>query len=207
MVRKEKLRVNKSEFMNELRIRLRRLPPDEIENAVNYYEEYFNDAGPKNERQTIDALGSPSIVASKIIGEFAVSDAVKDRDAERVQAEESKRHKKVSPLIITILAVCASPIALPIAICVVVLVLSLAIVLFSFIISGAAITIAGVFSMVTSLWTFTYGYGTGLFYLGMSMLLFVLGAIITYSSVRLGRVVFRGVQKLLGKLLIRRGEK
>ena len=35
--------MNKNEFINELRHRLRYLPPDEIENAVSYYEEYFNE--------------------------------------------------------------------------------------------------------------------------------------------------------------------
>ncbi|MCL2707304.1 MAG: hypothetical protein FWE97_03990, partial [Dehalococcoidia bacterium] len=33
--------MNRNEFINELRFRLRRLPYAEIESAVNYYEEYF----------------------------------------------------------------------------------------------------------------------------------------------------------------------
>jgi len=41
--------MNRNEFINELRIRLKRLPSAEIESAVSYYEEYFNDAGTQNE--------------------------------------------------------------------------------------------------------------------------------------------------------------
>jgi uncharacterized membrane protein len=64
--------------MEELRKRLKRLPPDEIESAINYYQEYFDDAGAQNESQTVATLGKPSVVASKIIGEYAINDAAKE---------------------------------------------------------------------------------------------------------------------------------
>ena len=36
--------MNKEEFLKELKERLEGLPSDEIENAINYYIEYFEDA-------------------------------------------------------------------------------------------------------------------------------------------------------------------
>jgi len=187
--------VNKNEFICELRRRLKRLPQDEIENAVGYYEEYFNDAGAQNERQTIVSLGSPSAVASKIIGEYAISDASKEKP------------KRNNILLITILAVCASPIAMPIVISVVALVFAIMVVFAAVVLSGVAVTLTGIVSIVVGFWTFSYGFANGIFYLGIGMLTFAVGAAITGLSIKLGQIVFRGLQKWMGKLLVKRGAK
>ena len=36
------------------------------EEALQYYNEYFNDAGPENEQNVIEALGNPAKVAENI---------------------------------------------------------------------------------------------------------------------------------------------
>ena len=38
--------MNRDEFLRELSRELRRLPRDEYEKAMDYYVEFFNDAGP-----------------------------------------------------------------------------------------------------------------------------------------------------------------
>ena len=189
------IRMNKKEFIDELRSRLRRLPADEIASAVNYYEEYFSDAGSQNEGQTIEALGSPSAVASKIIGEYAISDV------------KRARNERKHPLLIAILAVCSSPITLPIAVCIMVVVLCVALVFFCLAVSGAAVAIAGSVLTIASFWAFSSGFSTGIFYLGAGLLMLALGTAITIISVKLARMVFRSVQHLVGKLLIRRASK
>jgi uncharacterized membrane protein len=63
--------MNKAEFLYELRKRLKKLPPTEIEEAISYYEEYFEEAGAQGEQELIARLGSPAQVASTIIGEYA----------------------------------------------------------------------------------------------------------------------------------------
>ena len=45
--------MTRNEFIAELRGRLAVLPPEERENALQYYEEYFDDAGPENEQAVI----------------------------------------------------------------------------------------------------------------------------------------------------------
>ncbi|MCL1885913.1 MAG: DUF1700 domain-containing protein [Dehalococcoidia bacterium] len=187
--------MNRNEFISELRKRLRRLPQDEIESAVSYYEEYFNDAGSQNDSQTIAALGSPSAVASKIIGEYVVNDA------------EKAKPKRNNVLLITILALCASPIALPIVISIIALVFSIIMVFISIGFSGVAVALAGLFAIVIGFWSFSQGIATGLFYLGVGILTFVIGVVITGLSIKLGQVVFRALQKWIGKLLIKRGAK
>ena len=37
--------MNKQEYMRQLEIKLKRLPKDDFERAIEYYEEYFAEAG------------------------------------------------------------------------------------------------------------------------------------------------------------------
>lgn len=51
------------EFMRQLEELLSDISPSEREEALQYYNDYFNDAGRENEQEVIQALGSPSQVA------------------------------------------------------------------------------------------------------------------------------------------------
>lgn len=56
--------MNREEYMAALEKHLRKLPRDERENALVYYNEYFDDAGPENEDRVIGELGSPTKLAA-----------------------------------------------------------------------------------------------------------------------------------------------
>ena len=45
--------------MNALEKRLRILPKENFNEAMDYFTEYFEDAGPEREQQAIQDLGSP----------------------------------------------------------------------------------------------------------------------------------------------------
>ena len=55
------------EFMEELRLRLAVLSEEERTDALQFYEEYFEDAGPENEQAVIAELGSPAALAERIL--------------------------------------------------------------------------------------------------------------------------------------------
>lgn len=59
--------MNRREFIEQLRGLLTSLPYGEQEDALQFYEEYFDDAGPENEQRVIEELESPEAVARKII--------------------------------------------------------------------------------------------------------------------------------------------
>jgi len=67
--------MTRAEFMRELRERLARLPAEERNAALSYYEEYFDEAGPDREQEVIRELGSPASVASRILADHAVKEA------------------------------------------------------------------------------------------------------------------------------------
>lgn len=56
------------EFMRKLEELLSDISPSEREEALQYYNDYFNDAGKENEQSVIESLGSPEEVA-KIVRE------------------------------------------------------------------------------------------------------------------------------------------
>jgi len=52
--------------MRQLESLLQNISATEREEALQYYNEYFNDAGPENEQNVIEALGNPAKVAENI---------------------------------------------------------------------------------------------------------------------------------------------
>lgn len=58
--------MNRAEFMNRLAVLLQDVPSSEREEAIQYYNDYFDDAGEGNEQGVIAALGSPEELAKSI---------------------------------------------------------------------------------------------------------------------------------------------
>lgn len=58
--------MNKEIFLRDLRRFLEDIPEEEREQALTYYEDYFEDAGPENEQKVIQELGSPIDIARQI---------------------------------------------------------------------------------------------------------------------------------------------
>ena len=59
--------MTKSEYMKKLSYSLRRLPKEDFNQAIDYFEEYFAEAGEENEQQAIEDLGSPEDAAKELI--------------------------------------------------------------------------------------------------------------------------------------------
>lgn len=118
--------MTKLEFIAALRAKLHMLSKEEREDAVQFYEEYFDEAGPENEQAVIDELGSPDAVAEKILsGEGKVVQRGWQNGGS-TQHPHKKSQKSGNILPWVLLAIVTSPFwvsALLILICVVVAVL------------------------------------------------------------------------------------
>lgn len=66
--------MNRREFMNELESLLLNVSEEERKEALQYYEDYFDDAGEENENEVIEKLGSPSKVAKSIQNDLSQND-------------------------------------------------------------------------------------------------------------------------------------
>lgn len=58
--------MNRNEFMRQLECLLSDVTPNERTEAIQFYNDYFEDAGPENEQAVIKALGSPAKLAATI---------------------------------------------------------------------------------------------------------------------------------------------
>lgn len=92
--------MTKFEFLGDLSRLIADLPQEEIEQAMEYYEDYFADAGPEKEQEIIRDFISPAYIAEqlreaslqrqKAAAQASVQEEEKQAAAARVQAAASK---------------------------------------------------------------------------------------------------------------------
>ncbi|WP_042275311.1 DUF1700 domain-containing protein [[Clostridium] dakarense] len=190
--------MNKNQFIEELRNKLKMLPESEIDNAISYYIEYFEDASIGNDVDVVSEFGSPSSIASQILADYAVKDN-----------KESKKFGKsgISSIWFIVLAILASPIALPLAFAMIILlfvpVIIVAALTFAFIVttgalifSGFATFIAGISVILSDLSTTILFVGAGIVLIGIGLLFLVMVLFLSSKSIKLISSIF---SKLLNK--------
>ncbi len=143
-----RVKMNREIYMRSLQDRLSKLPREDREMAMEYFREYFDEAGPENETQAIEDLGTPKEAAEQII----MNMAVKNSEEISGKSEGAGVKRSFRAVWIGILAVFAAPIALPLALAAVVVVISVGIavvsVLASLVVAGAAVLAAGVVTVI-----------------------------------------------------------
>ena len=89
--------MRREEFISELKKKLGRLPAEELDDAVAYYDELFLDAGEENEEKTAASLGSIDAIARQIYIDNGIDP---DGKAEFLMEEyvEPKRAEQEAPL-------------------------------------------------------------------------------------------------------------
>jgi len=193
--------MNRNEFIDELKKRLKKLPYDEVKEAVDYYEGYFDDAGEENERSVLAELGTPASVASQIIANYAVKEA----------GDEGSGKKNWRTAWLVVLALFASPIAVPLLIAVGAVALSLIIVIsavvISFFAAGVAIFVSGIACVVVGILVAFQSIPTTLLYIGMGLMLTGIGAAIFISTMTLSKKCFKWLTKKIGDFILRRKKK
>ena len=105
--------MNRNEYMAALRRALSVLPEEERANALRYYEEYFDDAGPENEQQVISDLGAPEKVAEQILADYRELTAVPQQEAGGAAGKPRRRWRGVPPWLLIVLVLLAIPVGIP----------------------------------------------------------------------------------------------
>lgn len=187
--------MNKTEYMKILSKKLRHLPKEDYDRAIEYFEEYFAEAGSENEQQAIQDLGSPEEAARELIMNLA----------EQNVSEPPKTVKRgMSAVWIGILGVCAAPIALPLALAIVILIacvfLVVAVCLLSVLIEGISVAAGGIINIVAGIAILFRAFGDGLCNLGVGLICFGAGLLFTCGSILLFRWAVRKLSVFLGKI-------
>ena len=187
--------MNKNEYMKILSHELRRLPKEDYGRAIEYFEEYFAEAGPENEAQAIEDLGSPQEAAKALIMDLAAQNA----------NQPPKTVKRgLSAVWIGILAVCAAPVALPLALTAVILasvaVLIIGIILFCIILAAVCICAGGIISLAFSGFLIFHSFGDALCNAGTGLIFTGFGILIVYGAILLFRFIIRKISGGLAKV-------
>ena len=126
--------MTRNEYMEQLKKYLKRLPKEDYDNAIEYFSEYFDEAGSENEQQVMEELGEPREAARELLlnllqesvgggkdstGEKTAAlpeagSVVQGRSTAGQNAHDSTKNKR-SPgkiILLAILVLCASPVSL-----------------------------------------------------------------------------------------------
>ena len=96
--------MTRQEYMQQLAALLAAMPEAERQDALDYYEEYFDAAGPEKEAQTIQELGSPQNVAEKIWEGTGAQPGTAIPDS-NMPEQGSRRRKSPVWIVLAILAI------------------------------------------------------------------------------------------------------
>ena len=103
--------MNREEYMRRLEEALTDITPFEKEEALQYYNDYFDDAGLENEEEVMNSLGTPEKLAETIKKEQTDAQESVDEILETTVQEEDKKNKLSGGTIalIVVLSILASP--------------------------------------------------------------------------------------------------
>lgn len=96
--------MTRQEYMQQLAALLAAMPEAERRDALDYYEEYLDAAGPEKEAQTIQELGSPQNVAEKIWEGTGAQPGTSIPDS-NMPEQGSRRRKSPVWIVLAILAI------------------------------------------------------------------------------------------------------
>ena len=209
--------MNRMEFMAELERLLADMPEEERQAAVQYYADYFADAGAENEAEVIRELGSPEKTAESIKADYYGRTFDESRFEHKDYMEKygqqasgqqtsgqqqagtagaSGEEKKpwtsrgLKILLIVLIAIVVWPVSLGL-ICAVVGILAAVVCLFAgLVIAAVCVMIAGGVTAVTGLLMSVAYPPAALMTTGIGLLLFVLGLIATVGTVKLCMIVY-----------------
>ncbi len=204
--------MNRIGFLRQLEELLRDIPDNERREAMEYYRNYFEDAGPENEEKIIEELGSPAKVAESIkkdlFGDtYQAEDFVKPDPAP--QADKTSRNLLIAVLLVVTfpfwIAVLAAGFGLLLGAVGVLFGLSVCIIAMVgvFFVAGIVLAATGMFKV------FTGFPAVGLVVCGVGMLLLAFGTLGLLATVwAVGKVLpwtIRGIVSLCRRIFQRKG--
>lgn len=193
--------MTKTEYLAKLTKYLRKLPQKDYEEALEYFMEYFEEAGPENEAQVIAELGTPKEAAHEVITRLL---------DEKIIEDKSSLRNKTTILWIAILAVLASPVALQILLFFLAMLMTLLMIIFVVIVTALALTfallISGVYTFFTSFSLLSVSLASTLFGVGLGLLMFGGALLLLFASFEICKL-FVKLTTLLIKWLIKKGRK
>ena len=200
--------MTKKEYIYHLKNRLRNLPIDEVESAVDYVSELFDEAGEENAEEVARDLGSPAKFAAQIRAEYAINQHCLPEDTTTVYREKPNSNNGWKTLALILLGIAALPVGLPLVLVLAVLIFvavvvgvcllfALGCVLLAGFIAVCSLVYAGFKMLTVSLASGLMSIGLGL--IGISGVVLIATAAI-YLFIKLKPIVINGFANLYNRL-------
>ena len=180
--------MNKADFLKELEKRLKYIPKEDREDAIEYYTELISDMALDDAADVTDKLGSPKDVAKNIVDECG-------QKAEQAYEEKKTVKGHATAVWLSILGLLSLPVSLPLAIVVLALVFTLIVVLISILLAFAVTALARVVGGVGCLifmWT-APGVAQKAVVFGMGLVTLAIGILMCFGVFYLTRLIIRGI--------------
>ena len=194
--------MTREEYMAKLTKYLRKLPRQDYEDAIEYFNEYFSDTDEAGQQKLMEELGTPKQAAADLMYNLLDRKIQEQGDGKN----EGKKDKKGVTLL-AVLAILSTPVTVPLfiamlavllaaAICVICVIISDFIAALSILLIGGKLLLRGFVSFPYSLSGALTITGCGLLGIGCALLLYILGI---YLCKWMGMLLVKLAQCLAGK--------
>ncbi len=200
--------MNRKEFLRKLQLELYKLPRHEIDDAIAYYNEYFEEAGPENEENVIRELGSPSKIATQIKADYAVRqlENIDGRGRQSNGGDGNNNRKPPGKLsaawwvVIGIIGgIFAAPVAIPVAIVLAALLVGLFIgivgMFFAALITTIVLIILSIAAIIFGLTLLATSAPLAILVIGLGLMGISVMALLTVGIISLANLFFRFIAR------------
>ncbi|WP_174853713.1 DUF1700 domain-containing protein [Streptococcus suis] len=172
--------MNRKEYLQKLEKHLKHLPKEDFQDTVDYFNEYFDEK--ENDEQAIQELGSPKEAAREILANLY--------DKERIEDKPNTSNM----VWLTILAILAAPIGVPLAITLVALFITLLLIIFSLFLLLISLWIVllslAIAQMLLAFDLFTLSWSSSLLFTGLAFICLALTLLGSKFTLDLGSKTF-----------------
>lgn len=193
--------MTREEYMKKLQKYLRKLPKQDYDDAIEYFNEYFSDTDEEGQQKLIEELCTPKEAAADLMYNLL------DRKIQEQETDTEEKKSKKGITLLAVLAIMSTPITVPlfiallavllaVAICVVAVIFSDFVAAFSVLLIGGKLLLRGLVSFPYSLSGTLTITGCGLLGIGCAILLYLLGI---YLCKWTGMLLVKLAQVLAGK--------
>jgi len=188
--------MTKNDFLAELEKRLKPLDESERQDALNFYREYFEEAGPEKEGEVIKELGSPAFVAAQVISK-----------AQTENPSARPAGNRLSFLWIMFLGILSAPITLPLLfaflLAAFIFIVVAASLIFALLSAAAGLLWEGLITFISAFAGLFAHFAQSVFIMGASLVKLAVGGLILLAAFYLAKYalcfIIKAGQKILNK--------
>lgn len=217
--------MTRSEFIEILRKELRKLPPEEIVAATDFFNEYFDDALEsvnteglteeeadkvikEKEEELVRELGSPKAAAKQIKADYASRILEGEVPAGKKKVSVGN---KLSAVWWVIIGICSAPVSIPLAICLggmaISLVAAVVSLIFGIFVGILAAFVGGIGLIVLGCASIPVTLSTAALFLGIGLMALSISLVAGAGAVLGVRALFRGIGSLARNINEKRRKK